>query len=300
VKAAVLMSTYNGEKYIVEQIESIFRQKNIDIELYIRDDGSKDNTLNIIGQYDKIHLFKGENIGVGNSFMELVYSVSDGYDYYAFSDQDDIWDDMKLFEAVAMLNKTGKHLYGSNQMLVDKTGKELGLRYQIGKDINIDTNAILNQNHVSGCTMVFDNYLKRILSEKRPSRELLENRIHDVWVAMVSSLTGGMVYDGRSFIKYRQHDDNVVGAYSGGFAQDIKIKIKKILDKSQRNGRSILAREIVRLFGDECKDNKLINASADAKKFNNKLWLLRNMNKVLEYSGETRIGLGLKVIFNFY
>lgn len=77
---AVLMSTYNGEKYLKEQIDSILAQKDVDVTLFIRDDGSSDNTIGICKEYVEKHknivLKTGENIGVGNSFMQLVYYSS--------------------------------------------------------------------------------------------------------------------------------------------------------------------------------------------------------------------------------
>ena len=81
---AVAMSTYNGELYIKEQINSILQQKNVKVDLFIRDDGSKDKTLEILESYAKkwnnIHIVKGKNLGVGNSFMELLYSIGCKYD----------------------------------------------------------------------------------------------------------------------------------------------------------------------------------------------------------------------------
>ena len=94
-KVAVMMSTYNGELYIEEQIESILQQPGVDVFLYIRDDGSSDGTLRILQKYsstDKVHIQYGKHIGIGNSFMELLWSLPDTYDYYSFSDQDDIWE----------------------------------------------------------------------------------------------------------------------------------------------------------------------------------------------------------------
>ena len=95
----VLMSTYNGEQFIREQLESICSQNGVNVTLLIRDDGSKDNTLSILKSFEeKIPMrviTDGENLGPGNSFMELVYQAGD-FDFYAFSDQDDIWKNNKL------------------------------------------------------------------------------------------------------------------------------------------------------------------------------------------------------------
>lgn len=104
-KIVILMSTYNGEKYISDQIESIMRQKtSADILLKIRDDGSKDDTCEIIEEKQskypgKIILIKGENIGYNNSFFYLIKNIS-GFEYYALSDQDDVWLEDKIETAI--------------------------------------------------------------------------------------------------------------------------------------------------------------------------------------------------------
>lgn len=133
-KVAILMSTYNGSRYLSEQIDSILCQEGADVTLYIRDDGSSDQTIDIIKKYAKkyqnIILTTGQNVGVGNSFMQLVYDCPDDFDYYAFSDQDDIWLKEKLKVAIDNIKqKDTPTLYASNQMLVDENGKQISLRY---------------------------------------------------------------------------------------------------------------------------------------------------------------------------
>ncbi|WP_276834352.1 glycosyltransferase, partial [Massilicoli timonensis] len=101
----VLLSAYNGEKYISAQIESILYQKTEhQVDLLIRDDGSNDDTLNILQEYetkypDRIKVVEGENIGYNKSFFWLIQEAN-GYDYYSLSDQDDVWLDNKLDIAV--------------------------------------------------------------------------------------------------------------------------------------------------------------------------------------------------------
>ena len=97
----VLMSTYNGERFLKEQLDSILQQQDVDVRLCVRDDGSTDGTMDILLEYaDAIELTIGNNFGVGNSFMSMVYSANLESDYYAFSDQDDIWMPDKLISAV--------------------------------------------------------------------------------------------------------------------------------------------------------------------------------------------------------
>ena len=105
----ILISTYNGEKYIVQQLESIRTQTYSNIKIYIRDDGSVDNTINVIKNYislkniSNIVLIKGHNVGFGRSFMRLLKQAEDG-DYWAFCDQDDVWEEKRVEKAVEWFN----------------------------------------------------------------------------------------------------------------------------------------------------------------------------------------------------
>lgn len=303
---AVVMSTYNGCKYLQEQLDSILNQKNVEVEVFIRDDGSTDDTKKILtdytDRYNNIHVSFGENVGVGNSFMNLLYSVSDNFDYYAFADQDDIWLDNKLAEAVKMIGLNGKSLYASNQECIDADGISKGLRYADKCDIHLTPISILEQNMLAGCTMVFGSELYKQLTkiEHRPSSNLLKLRIHDVWVATVASLYDGIIYDNRSFIKYRQHGHNVVGAYRDGFFKRLRARWKKLFDKKLRNGRSLLAQELCSTFPELIENEPLIKTCADSQSLNGKITLLKNSKKLRRYTGESRFGLYLKIIFGLF
>lgn len=105
MRVNVLMSTYNGEKYVAEQIDSILNQTYEDIRLYIRDDGSTDGTVEVLKRYAKeprVSVYEGKNVGYGPSFLRLLHKVSEG-DYWAFSDQDDYWMPDKIERAVKTL-----------------------------------------------------------------------------------------------------------------------------------------------------------------------------------------------------
>lgn len=194
---AVLMSTYNGEKYIKEQLDSIFNQKEVYVTLYVRDDGSTDNTLEIIKAYhnDIILLPFDENKGPGLSFMTLLYhvmSLSTQYDYYAFADQDDIWMDVKLNKAIQQIQNEGKCvLYSSNQWLYENDTKTK-LRYDFKPDLTLVDH--ISKNLLSGCTMVFDYMMaEKITSFTCPPRSLLNYRMHDAWVALIATLYGSFI-----------------------------------------------------------------------------------------------------------
>ena len=301
-KVAVLLSTYNGERFLREQLDSILSQKDVLVDLYIRDDGSKDKTIKIIRDYSEnysnIVLTEGENVGVGNSFMELVCSAGDA-DFYAFSDQDDVWLPNKLICAIDRLSQLeGPVLYTSNQTLVDKELKEIGIRYKTAPDISYKQN--ICHNNIPGCTMVWNKKLQQILScdKRRPSSSLLRKRIHDAWVMMAAAVSGKILYDSGSHILYRQHETNVIGVRKTSIFKKWK---QKIADPSQRNGRSDLCKEIYDKFSDiatvSFSDMEVYAHYKNS--FRKKLQLL-NDSSIIKKSEETRLGFSLKVLFNLF
>ncbi|MBD5132146.1 MAG: glycosyltransferase [Clostridiales bacterium] len=304
-KVAVLMSSYNGEKYIREQIDSILDQQGVEVILFVRDDGSSDGTKDILSAYETEHanvkVEYAQNVGVANSFMNLLYSVSNDFDFYAFSDQDDIWEPNKLSEAVKMLEEKDALLYGSNQECVDQAGQHIGMRYATDAKINMTPIAIVQNNMIAGCTMVFTSKLYKLLTEeiKRPSQRLLRSRMHDVWAPLVAAVHGGLIYDTRSFIKYRQHENNVVGAQISAKKRRKAIK-RKLFNKENRNSRSLTAKEICEKFPDEAKKDYLLEVCANAHKLKNKRLLIKNNKLLRSYTGESKTGFIIKVLLGLY
>ncbi len=302
---AVLMSTYNGEKYLREQLDSLLNQKGVISDIFVRDDGSCDETKNILREYEEkhsnIHLFFGKNIGVGNSFMNLIYTAPDDYDYYALSDQDDIWMENKLAKAVEMLETSGKFLYASNQECVDKNGRSIGLRYKDDEYIHLTPYSIMSENMLAGCTMVFNNEFFRLISQEsnRPSVALLKNRIHDVWLAMCASLFESIVYDKNAYIKYRQHENNVVGAKEG-FLKKVKNRFKKISHSEFRNGRSMLAKEVCAYYPEISEQYPLLSCCAKSRKFRCKREILKNHKELRFYTKERYLSFLFKVMFGLF
>ncbi len=234
MRIAVLMSTYNGEKYLQEQIDSICGQ-NIDaqIDLWIRDDGSSDNTLDIIDKNSKrlnIYCFKNEdNLGPAKSFLYLLYNCGD-YDYYSFCDQDDVWEEDKIKIAIDTIkNEKIPVIYYSNASLVDSNLKEIGsILYKKDPCTNIQT--IFSVGNVLGCTMVFNNQLVKILRRGNFPDKIF---MHDSYVAKVCLAIGGkIVYKSVSGIKYRQHDTNVLGV-NNSLSNVIKNRLKNIFCRAE-------------------------------------------------------------------
>lgn len=302
-KVAVLMSTYNGEKYIKEQIDSILVQESVEVVLMIRDDGSSDRTIEIIKEYqkdnDNIKLSIGKNVGVGNSFMQLVYDAGDEYAYYAFADQDDVWLPRKLIHAVIKIENYEKPaLYASNQILVNSELKKIGMRYSTKPDTSF--RQTMCQNKVTGCTMVWNKKLQNLLinSARRPTAKLLRMRIHDVWVAMVADVAGEIVYDHKGYILYRQHENNVVGVRKSNI---IKQWIEKVKDPEQRNGRSIICEEIFNRYKDlNNPDIAFIEMCGTYRKNANLKRKLIRDSSIISHTNESRVGFVVKVMTNLF
>lgn len=211
----VLMSSYNGEKYIQEQIDSILAQKgDFTLDLCVRDDGSRDKTQTILQDYKeqgKLRWYTGNNLKPAHSFMDLLQNCK-GYDYYAFADQDDYWMPDKLARAIRNIENFNKNsqsvLYFSNAVLVDAILNDLGRN--VYKEIpKTDFYTMSCAGGLIGCTMVFNDALAKLIHEKPVPKKMI---MHDFYTAIVCSACGGEVlYDDKPSMKYRQHGNNVVG-----------------------------------------------------------------------------------------
>lgn len=282
-KVAVLMSTFNGQKYLNEQISSIIHQKGVDVYLYVRDDGSTDDTLKILRgfQADIKSIEAGTNLGPALSFMSLLYSVPDGYDYYALSDQDDIWNENKLQRAINMLESHKKILYASNQICVDRYGKKMGLKYSVNYEVDSTPIGIIRENSFTGCTMVMTNSMRKIICDKarRPSKSIFKLRLHDAWIAFVASLYDGIYYDSEAFIMYRQHENNVVGAFNNH--RKFKERVANLIKGKSKGYYSSFAREACEKFGTIVDKYPLLKVCAYCKTLKQKKELIKHLPEIL-------------------
>lgn len=253
-RVAVLLSSYNGEKYIEEQIISVMCQKNIDVSLYIRDDGSTDKTIEIIdrlaNKYNShIKYELGKNVGVVNSFFTLLREVN-GYDYYAFCDQDDVWDENKIGIAIDSLNKSViPAMYFSTTLPVDSNLVPITKISKKNDECHVfNISEVMIRNNVVGCTMVFNKKLREKILRNIPTRVIM----HDHWIyAVCIAIDGDIYYDKTPHIKYRQHDSNVVGN-----KQNFKSRIKhSSFSKENVKIRSDMAKKIIEEYSDEISSN---------------------------------------------
>lgn len=213
MKAVVLMSTYNGEKYIREQIDSLLAQKgDFSLDIWVRDDGSSDATCQILQEYaahGKLQWYTGDNLRSARSFFDLIGHCT-GYDYYAFSDQDDYWYPDKLKEAILSLEaQTCPAIYCANARLVDCRGEDLG-RQVYNRAPHCDFYSVVCGGNILGCTMVFNNQLAELI-QKNPMPEQMI--MHDSIMLSICTLHDGVIlFDEKPCMDYRQHGGNVVGA----------------------------------------------------------------------------------------
>lgn len=236
-EVCVLMSTYNGEKYIDDQIESIFSQNGVEVFLFIRDDGSIDYTTSIIKnrkEFDNhIFLIEGNNVGPTISFYEIMrfaYSYKKRFKFYAFADQDDIWLPDKLIKAIGILkqyNIDSPNLYYSNLKVVDEQLNYLYDRFASGYVTNTKRQ-IMAEICTFGCTCVFNRSALREMC--RLENDELE--YHDNWILWICSFLGKCYYDEQAYILYRQHGNNVSGSVHKGmdYIKHQFKRLKKIKD----------------------------------------------------------------------
>ena len=212
-KVTVLLSTYNGELYLRQQLDSLLNQKDIILDILVRDDGSTDNTIKILEEYknkNKLDWYTGENLKPAKSFMDLIFKAKES-DYYAFCDQDDFWLDDKLIIAVKELEKYPTNepcLYYGSQRLVDSNLNPLKKIKRSNQRMLNFSSAIINSN-AAGCTMVFNYSLLKYVRKKKPEYIFM----HDAWLHKLCIILGGhLVYDDDVHLLYRQHQNNVIGA----------------------------------------------------------------------------------------
>lgn len=193
----VLLATYNGSAYLAEQLESILAQTYPEISIFARDDGSQDNTLQILRHYaDTASLVweAGENIGVKRCFHHLLKTCPDA-DYYAYCDQDDVWESDKIQRAVTQLQdipRAQPALYFTQTALVDATLQPLNIIQPV---ISRDTgfrNALV-QNVVTGCTLVMNHAARQLLLKVDPDWDKI--RMHDWWAYLLVSAYGTIIFD---------------------------------------------------------------------------------------------------------
>lgn len=222
MRVVVLMSTYNGEKYVGEQVESILQQLPPEGRLIIRDDGSRDSTVACIEKLNdpRITVMQGNNIGFAKSFLTLLQWVPDSAEMIMFSDQDDVWLPFKIERAWDVIKTAAVQpvLYCSAQTLVDENLCPLEITPPWQKQPSF--NGAISENIVTGCTAALSPMAATILKKAGVPAGV---KFHDWWAYLVISAFGKVVVDDTSTILYRQHTTNVIGRGAGWIGRQIQI-----------------------------------------------------------------------------
>lgn len=209
----VLISTFNGKKFLKDQLDSLRSQTGVNVRVLARDDGSIDGTreflLNYAKQWPALEILpSSQNLGVVGSFFELLKHADEACDTFAFCDQDDVWLPEKLSHATQKLAPRGvvPALYFSRLQYVDEKLEPIGSSL-IPRFVSFES--ALVENVATGCSIVMNRALLQEIKLNPPAKNCL---MHDWWAYLVALSTGEAIYDSNSRVLYRQHSANVVGA----------------------------------------------------------------------------------------
>ena len=282
-KIDVLLATYNGEKYLKEQIDSILEQTYKNIRLIISDDCSKDRTPEILKEYqqndDRIELhIQKSNLGVVKNIEFLLKQVKSPY--YMLADQDDYWLPEKVEKSLEKLKKENVYLVFGDLEVVDKNLKTMYSSFNdymlLTRKINkyIDSYKVnYLYNCVTGCTVLAKKEtIEKILPVPTNSKRL----IHDHWIGLMVALNGKLAYIPEKYIKYRQHGNNEVGTekISHGFnkleqVRNLFIEVKLGIFETYVENNEKFPKELQKLNNEAYKYFKMIEKK---EKFNFRSW----------------------------
>lgn len=253
-KVQILVSTYNGEQYLVEQLNSLMEQTHSHVFITIRDDGSSDRTTAIIREYVsnypyKIEAFYEKNVGVIASFFELLLKhVHNDTDYVCFCDQDDVWMPDKLERGIhALGGHTGDMpmMHITSTQMVNDMLQPLNCWPPAPKRGPSFFNALL-ENIAVGATMMVNRSAIELMQRHVPNPKHIV--MHDWWAYLAVSAFGQVIYDEKPSILYRQHQRNVIGGQNG-IIETLKKKRKNYLKHCKTKIYWNQAKEFERCWG---------------------------------------------------
>lgn len=300
-RVLIMLSTYNGERFLREQLESLYKQKDVDIHLLVRDDGSTDGTIGILKEYsqryENLTILEESNIGALKSFYSLMHYASENYkdyEYYSFCDQDDVWLENKLSESIKYVtaHTNEPQLFYCLTQLVNAslqpyTAKENRIENTLG--------ANLVSNHAAGCTQVF-NYSALEKASRMYNLAMSWTKgsgyfpLHDTTMSSVCYTMGKVTVSNTPLMLYRQHGSNVIGIGDSGLKR-IKTKIARYI--SNTRPRSTRCQILMQLYGDEMKPEAKIlveQCATYGESFTNRIRLLMNKD-VYHYGIVDKIGV---------
>jgi glycosyltransferase involved in cell wall biosynthesis len=227
-KITVLLATYNGERFLDEQIASLAAQDVPELDIVCSDDGSTDATIVILENWRQrwtkgsFTIGRGPGMGFAENFRALLQTPGIESGFIAFCDQDDVWDADKLSVAVAAIgDDTGPALYGARTRLIDPRNRNIGFSPRFPRAPSFH-NAIV-QSLAGGNTMVLNPAATALAAESCRRTGFVS---HDWWCYLLVTGAGGRaVYDPVPHIGYRQHEANLVGDKSALFAKFTRLRL---------------------------------------------------------------------------
>jgi glycosyltransferase involved in cell wall biosynthesis len=290
-KVAILLCTKQGERFLPSQLESFTTQTHTNWELWASDDASNDQTKKILLKFQKkigsngVFVIDGPDEGFCKNFLSLACNADISADFYAYSDQDDIWEVDKLQRAVDCLQAVPSGvpaLYCSRTLLVDAKNSEIGFSPLFEKEPCF-ANALM-QNIGGGNTMVFNQAATELLKKAGPTQGVVS---HDWWTYILVSGCGGKVfYDDFQSIRYRQHDRNLVGMNSTWTARFARIRM--MFQGQYRDWNNSNIQALQSLHGHlTCANQEILDRFSEA----------RNLNLISRLIGLKRSGIYRQTLF---
>ncbi len=256
---AILLAVKDGARFLPEQLESYVQQTHTNWSLHVSDDGSKDRTIEIIQDFARrvsnlVTLRSGPCAGPNSNFLSLLRDASIEADYFAFSDQDDVWCSDKLERALDFVRTAPcdhPTLYGSRTELIDREGCHSGFSMEFKKPPSF-RNALV-QSIAGGNTMVFNRAARELLKRVVDGNVI----IHDWMTYIVISAVGGTIfYDKQPSVRYRQHADNLVGSNLSFRARARRVRM--LFEGQWQEWNSIHMKELERLLPDITDENRKV------------------------------------------
>lgn len=250
----VLLATYNGEKYLEDFLKSLEVQKQVIVNLIVSDDGSSDSTLAIIkeysGRFNNFFLFRGPGVGPAGNFSFLLSKSSSPY--FAFADQDDVWDEDHLTKSICRLNETQSD-FTSCPVRLMKNESIFGTwpKYRFSPTLS----ANFFENQVRGCTIVATSKARELFLNHRPTSWIM----HDWWYALIALSCLNVVFSDEPELQYRIHENNFTNSQKSLFEKLGKLiklneawaphlQLKELLDTFQIHMKPEARIEVARVI----------------------------------------------------
>lgn len=300
-KVIVVISAYNGAKHIERQLDSIFEQTGVNVQVLVRDDCSKDNTVEVIERYEqnhpqnKITIIKGENVGFAKSFW-LGLSMCGDADYYAFADQDDVWKPNKLIQCINTMHEEDQipQLAYCKMQRSDVKLNRLNEQVEILKPEQLTKKLTLIKTYNYGAATVINKSAKELVCRVWPDADDLP---HDMWVGTLCQWFGKVYYVDEELYYWIRYNTSVTGEGTKGTA--IKYRLKKTLQKKSYPN---ISTAILEFYSDllQPDDQVFLKKINDYKTvFKDKIALLFDPTfKRLTFSGTLALKIG--ILLNWY